>query len=223
MSYLRYVRVIGTVHVLRESIEEVRRIILEERPDAVAIELDHGRLVGLLRKEKLTLSQALRMGKVGILGYILQEVENYIGRDFGAFPGEEMIEAYEIAMSLRIPVYLIDQPIHITLQKLLAAPTVEKLRALSEIVSIPFIRREIDLSDYRAMEREFKSKYPTFYRVLVEERNQYMAKNLMRIVDSILEEKKKAKVIAVVGLGHKKGIEKILNAYSPRALKSKSL
>ncbi|ASJ16769.1 conjugal transfer protein TraB [Thermococcus chitonophagus] len=223
MSYLRYVKVIGTVHVLPESVEEVRRSILQESPDAVAIELDYGRLMALLGREELTLAQALKLGRVGILGYILQEIEKFLGKDFGALPGEEMIEAYELATSLGIPIYLIDQPVQITLQKLLSGPRIEILRGLAEVVLLPFSGREVDIRDYRLLEHEFRIKYPYFYKVLVEERNIYMARNLMMIVDSILTKKKKAKVIAVVGLGHKRGIERILNRYTPRALKSMSL
>ncbi|RLF88697.1 conjugal transfer protein TraB, partial [Thermococci archaeon] len=66
------------------------------------------------------------------------------------------------------------------------------------------------------LEQEFMRKYPYFYKVLVEERNEIMAKNIMTIVDSLLVKKRKAKVVAVVGLGHKKGIERLLSRYTPK-------
>jgi pheromone shutdown protein TraB len=48
----------------------------------------------------------------------------------------------------------------------------------------------------------------------VEERNEIMARNLKAIVDELKRRGvKKPKVVAVVGLGHKKGIEKLLNSY----------
>ncbi|MFA4662545.1 TraB domain-containing protein [Pyrococcus kukulkanii] len=216
MSYLRYVRVVGTVHVLPESVKEVRDVILGENPDAVAIELDYGRLVALLHREELRLTQALRLGKIGILSYILQEVEKFLGKDFGALPGEEMIEAYELATSLGIPVYLIDQPVQVTLKKLLSAPRLEKLRGIAEVLALPLLSREVEIESYTALEQEFKRKYPYFYKVLVEERNKVMAKNIMMIVDSLLLRKRKVKVVAVVGLGHKKGIERLLSRYTPK-------
>ena len=40
MNSPRYVKLIGTMHVSPRSREEVIRTILEERPHAVAIELD---------------------------------------------------------------------------------------------------------------------------------------------------------------------------------------
>lgn len=55
MSYLRYVKIIGTVHVSPESVREVRETIIREKPDAIALELDYPRLLALLRRERLTL------------------------------------------------------------------------------------------------------------------------------------------------------------------------
>ena len=216
MSYLRYVKVVGTVHVLPESISEVREVILRENPDAVAIELDYGRLVALLRGEKLRLTQALKLGRIGMLGYALQEIEKFLSKDFGTLPGEEMIEAYELARSIGIPVYLIDQPVEVTLKKLLSAPRIEKLRLVTEVLALPLLGREVKIESYTILEQEFMRKYPYFYKVLVEERNEIMAKNIMTIVDSLLVKKRKAKVVAVVGLGHKKGIERLLSRYTPK-------
>jgi len=37
------VRVVGTAHVSADSVEEVERVVEEENPDVVAVELDEGR------------------------------------------------------------------------------------------------------------------------------------------------------------------------------------
>lgn len=59
---------------------------------------------------------------------------------------------------------------------------------------------------------QFKRRYPYLYRVLVEERNEIMARNLISIVDELRRRGiRKPRVIAVVGLGHRPGIEHILN------------
>lgn len=41
------------------------------------------------------------------------------------------------------------------------------------------------MADYRVMMLQFKRRYPYLYRVLVEERNEIMARNLISIVDSL--------------------------------------
>ncbi|HII61809.1 TraB domain-containing protein [Pyrococcus horikoshii] len=219
MSYLRYVRIIGTVHVSPQSVKEVRNIILRENPDAVAVELDYGRLLSLLNGSSLTFSQAIKLGKIGILAYLLQGVEMALGKQVGVLPGSEMIEAFEVARSLGIPIYMIDMPIQVTLKRLFSVPIEEKIRGIIEIfLSIVYPKVELNLEDYISLELEFKRKYPTVYKILVEERNEFMARNLMRIVDILLERKKKIKIIAVVGLGHKRGIERILSHYSPKSI-----
>ena len=75
MSYLRYVKIIGTIHVSPKSRKDVRKIILEEKPDAVAIELDRGRFYSLQSSKRITFQEALKLGKKALLGYILMKVE----------------------------------------------------------------------------------------------------------------------------------------------------
>ncbi|GAB6135829.1 TraB domain-containing protein [Thermococcus prieurii] len=224
MNYLRYVKLIGTMHVSPRSREEVIRTILEERPHAVAIELDRARFLGMERNVELTLEDSLRMGRAGLINYALAKVEEKLGETFGMSPGEEMKAAIESAKLLGIPLYLIDEDISVILSKIASAPFREKLLMALEGLSVflPLGRAEIGdpMEEYRTMMVEFRRRYPYLYRVLVEERNEVMARNLMAIVDSLLARGiKRPKVIAVVGLGHKPGIERILNGryFSPES------
>ncbi|WP_297536490.1 TraB/GumN family protein [Thermococcus sp.] len=216
MNYLRYVKLIGTMHVSPRSREEVIRTILEERPHAVAIELDRARFLAMERNVELTLGDSLRMGRAGLINYALAKVEEKLGETFGMSPGEEMKAAIESAKLLGIPLYLIDEDISVILAKIASAPFREKLLMALEGLSVflPFGGGELGdpVEEYRAMMVEFRRRYPYLYRVLVEERNEVMARNLMAIVDSLLARGvRRPKVIAVVGLGHKLGIERLLN------------
>ncbi len=65
MSYLRYVRLIGTMHVSPQSREEVIRTILSERPHAVAVELDRARFLAMGEERRLSLEESLRFGRRG--------------------------------------------------------------------------------------------------------------------------------------------------------------
>lgn len=220
MSYLRYVKIIGTMHVSPRSREEVRQLILKENPDAIAIELDKQRFYALKSSKKLTLQEALKLGRKALLAYILMKVEEKIGEEFGMKPGGEMEEAIQMAGFLRTPLYLIDEDIQIIMGKLLKAPFREKLLLLIESALVFFPIAPIEgeseniMESYKIMMYRFKTRYPYLFKVLVEERNEIMAKHLKFIVDELKKAGiKKPKVIAVVGLGHKKGIEKILNSY----------
>ncbi len=220
VSYLRYVKVIGTMHVSPESRREVMETILRERPSAVAIELDRLRFHSLNASVKPELKEALRLGRGGLVQYVLAKVEEKLGEEFGMMPGGEMRGAVEAAALLGVPLYLIDEDIRLITSKLLAAPLREKLflllEALAVFLPIGAVSEEGNpMEDFKLMMTRFKLRYPYLFHVLVEERNEVMARNLMRIVDELLTREAKPRVIAVVGLGHKSGIERILNSHSP--------
>ena len=219
MSYLRYVKVIGTMHVSPESKERVRKTILKEKPHAIAIELDKRRFYAIQNPQKMSFEDAVKYGRRGIIQYILTKVEEKLGKEFGMMPGGEMMEAITLAGLLGIPLYLIDEDINVITMKILKAPFREKilliLESLAVFLPLPRKGEERDLlQDFKIMMIQFKRRYPYLYRVLLEERNEIMGRNLMAIVDSLKAKGiKKPKVIAVVGLGHKKGVERILNSH----------
>ncbi|WP_461866106.1 TraB domain-containing protein [Thermococcus sp.] len=216
MSYLRYVKVIGTMHVSPESRENVRELILREKPHGIAVELDRPRFLSIKSKQRMNFGDALKLGRRGFFAYILARVEEKLGEEFGMMPGGEMLEAINLAERLGIPLFLIDEDINLIMTKILNAPVREKLMLLFESLAV-FVPVKLEGSDvmreYKAMMMQFKRRYPYLYRVLVEERNEIMAKNLVSIVDSLkMHGVKKPRVVAVVGLGHKAGIERILNS-----------
>jgi pheromone shutdown protein TraB len=51
-----------------------------------------------------------------------------------------------------------------------------------------------------------KDRYPTFHKVLVEDRNKYMIKKLFGLSMNFPDKK----ILAVIGAGHKKEMEKML-------------
>ena len=57
----RQVILIGTAHVSRQSVEEVREVILEEKPDRVCVEIDETRYNSLVKKQSW---QNLNIGQV---------------------------------------------------------------------------------------------------------------------------------------------------------------
>ncbi|RLF78000.1 conjugal transfer protein TraB [Thermococci archaeon] len=218
MNCLRYVKLIGTMHVSPRSRDEVREKILKERPSAIAIELDRNRFYAMQNPQRVNLGDALRSGRRGLLQYVLFKVEERLGEEFGMVPGGEMREAITLAQIFNIPLALIDEDINLITMKLLKAPFREKLFLLLESLAVflsfaPSKESSDIMEDYKPMMVAFKRRYPYLFHVLVEERNEIMARNLRGIVmDLKARGIKKPKVVAVVGLGHKKGIERILNS-----------
>jgi len=223
MSYLRYVKLIGTMHVSPRSREEVRRTILQEKPNAIALELDRMRFYAMQNSRRPSFEDALKFGRRGLVQYILAKVEEKLGEEFGMMPGGEMKEAIVLAQRFGIPLAVIDEDISIITAKMLKAPLREKIMLLLESLAVflPFLSSREEASnlmdEYKFMMLQFKRRYPYLFRVLVEERNEIMARNLKAIVDDLKRMGiKKPRIVAVVGLGHKKGIERILNSYKDR-------
>ena len=54
-----------------------------------------------------------------------------------------------------------------------------------------------------------RKRYPNVYKVLIEERNHVMAKNLKKII----ENNKDKKILAIVGAGHEEEILKLIKDF----------
>jgi pheromone shutdown-related protein TraB len=213
--------VIGTSHISPVSVKRVEKTIEKEKPAVVALELDRGRLAALIsgRKERLTFSDIRRIGIKGYLFALLGAwAEKKLGKMVGVSPGSEMVAAIRACHKLRIPIALIDQEIEITLRRFSRALSwAEKARFAWDLLKTAVLRKgfEFDIHgvpSQRTIERltnQLKKRYPNIYKVLVEERNDIMAKNLANL-SKRFEGKK---IVAVVGAGHEKEIILLVKNY----------
>ncbi|MBS3166699.1 TraB/GumN family protein [Candidatus Woesearchaeota archaeon] len=212
--------IIGTSHIALESFNEVKSKIEEISPDIIALELDGDRFHSLLNPVK-TRPSPFKIGlKFWIINSIGAFIEKKLGKRAGLEPGAEMKIAIKLAKEKNIKISLIDQPIQITFSRLLKNLTLkEKFNFVIEFLKIPFIPfvkktrlLKLDLKKVPSSEIisllmvEVKKKFPTIYEVLINERNIYMA-NRLKLLRQYHPD---AKIIAIVGAGHKKGIELLL-------------
>ncbi len=98
----RTIVLVGTAHVSRESVEEVRRVIGEEAPDRVCVELDEGRYASITQGnswQNLNIGKVLREGKGFLLmaNLVLASFQRRMGSELGVRPGEEMLAAIQAA------------------------------------------------------------------------------------------------------------------------------
>ena len=123
------------------------------------------------------------------------------------------IAAVRLAQSRGIPLALVDQDIEVTLRRFSAALTWrERFRFVGDFLrAIVFQKREmrrlglegLDLTKVppkqvvQRLTKELHDRYPSIYRVLIEERNQVMAQRL-----NALMAKTGGVVLAVLGAGH---------------------
>lgn len=215
--------IIGTAHVSEESVKEVKDKIYEQHPDVVAIELDKGRytrlkneMMGIEEDDTISVSTIIKENKVGVFlaSTLLGYFQSKIGENLDVKPGSEMIGAIEAAEDLDIPIALIDRDINITLQRALNKMTFkEKASFLFSSIASFFKGEdeadEIDIEELKDPENidqimdYFKEISPGAHEVLVKERDAYLAGNINQLPYD--------KVIAVVGAGHKPGINKHLD------------
>jgi len=211
---------IGTSHIAKQSLEEVRKVISEEKPDIVALELDRQRLNALMSKEKPKKWNLYNIRKVGLRGFVFSLIgawaEKKLGEIVGVSPGSEMKLAARLAKKNKMKIALIDQDIGVTLSRFSKALSWrEKWNFFVDLVKAFVLRKkevEFDLSTVpdekiiRKMINKVKTRYPNIYRVLIEERNVIMASNLSRL----MEMDKSKKIVAIIGAGHEKEIIKMV-------------
>jgi pheromone shutdown-related protein TraB len=207
--------IIGTSHIAKESLEQVEKYIEKELPDIVALELDKKRLFALVsgQKRRIRLRDIRKMGiKVFLLNLIGAYVEEKLGKMVGVKPGSEMKLAYRLAQKHKLKIALIDQNIEVTLKRLSKAITwKEKFAFVIDLLKGLILRRpeiQIDLTKVppeeviKLMIEKVKSRYPNIYRVLIDERNIYMARHLAKILMKFPDKK----IFAIVGAGHEKDL-----------------
>ncbi|VVB66993.1 TraB family protein [uncultured archaeon] len=209
--------IVGTAHVSEKSIQEVTRAIEEARPEIVAVELCPARykaLTGQEEEKEIKISELLSGGKLYLflVQWFLAYIQKKIGDELGVKPGSEMLAAIETAKRTGARVALVDRDVGITIQRFWSAMGfLDKVRLIGSLIPAAFGwgKEEIDIDTITQedivsqMISEFRKISPGAANVLVDERDAYLARNLIQL-------SKQGRVLAVVGAGHKAGIARHL-------------
>ncbi len=205
---------VGTAHVSKKSIEETKRIIEEVKPQAVAVELCYKRFLALTQKpQEISVVDVIKKGDAALVLFqmLLSYFQRKIGEEYGVKPGAEMLAAIEKAKEIGADVLLIDRDIAITFKRFWNSLSVfEKIRLVFHMLKGLFGDEEIDVDEMleedilERLVKEFRDIAPSAAKVLIDERDAYMAAKLIEA------SKRYEKIVAVVGAGHKKGIERYL-------------
>ncbi|MFC1648918.1 TraB/GumN family protein [Nanoarchaeota archaeon] len=208
---------LGTSHIAKQSVREIKQAFKDFEPELVALEMDPRRMHALLSNQKPSYNPALIM-QIGVLGYLFALigafVQQKLGNIVGMRPGVEMLTAAKQARKRELRVFLIDQDIEVTLRNLSNLPFKEKYRILWELLK-GFVTREkvsIDISKVpeqeliRKLVKEMKKRLPGIYKVLVADRNKVMAGRIKEIAKHYPDKK----LLVIVGAGHLDGMKRIL-------------
>ena len=217
----RKITLVGTAHVSKESVEEVKETIKNIQPDCVAVELDEKRADSIQNAEKysqLDLVKVLKRkeGFLLLANLILSSFQKRMGMNVGVKPGDEMLAAMEAAKEGNIHYELVDRPIQITLKRAWAKNSFwGKCKLLATLLSSAFSKEEVDPSEIEklkernemdSMMNELSEYMPVIKEVPIDERDRYLASKIWDAQGS--------NIVAVLGAGHLPGVQAYLEKLS---------
>ena len=209
----REIILIGTAHISRESADLVDRVITEEKPDVVCVELCKARFEAIQQKDKwqeMDIVKVIRENRTALLlsQLLMMSLQKKIAERFNINPGEEMLRAISRAEESGAEVVLADREIRVTLLRtwrMMGFWT--KMKFLSDIILSLFIWEDIteenieELKQHDVLDLALKSigeKLPKLKTTLIDERDQFLACSIRN--------SQGRKIVAVVGAGHIPGI-----------------
>ncbi|MCP4118997.1 MAG: TraB/GumN family protein [Desulfobacteraceae bacterium] len=213
---------IGTAHVSRESAKLVTDVIENERPDTVCVELCATRLRSIRNKEEwrnMDIVKVIREKKALLLlmNLMLASFQKRIATKFDIKPGQEMINAVEAAEKIEAQVIPADRDIQTTLTRVWRSMGLwKKLKLMFQLVFSLGNSDEITEEEIEEMKQEdilktllsdMKRSHPTLEKVLIDERDQYLAETIRTAPGE--------KIVAVVGAGHAPGIKRYMANNTP--------
>ncbi|MER3546306.1 MAG: conjugal transfer protein TraB [Rhodanobacteraceae bacterium] len=219
---------LGTAHVSRTSVAAVRALIEREPFDAIAVELCESRAQGMRDPDalaKLDLFQIIRTGKAGMVfaSLVLSSFQRRIAEQYGIEPGAEMRAAMDGASERKLPLWLVDREIGITLNHAYRGVRFrDRMAILAGLVGSLFTREEIGEDEIEKLKQgdilesafgEFARKSTPLYNALIGERDAFMAARLRQESTQAPGAKR---VLVVIGAGHLAGVQRqILEQETP--------
>ncbi len=207
------VYLVGTAHVSKDSVEDVRATIEQIRPDTVCVELCKARHQAITQADswrKMDIVKVIRQKKAILLlaQLIMSSFYRRLGEKLGVQPGAEMIEGIRMAEATGAQLVLADRDIEITLKRVWGYLGFKsKLKLAMQLMMGIFTSEEIDSDmieqlkkqdQLEAVMAEFAGQYPQIKKRLIDERDTFLAEKIRTAPGKT--------VVAVVGAGHVDGI-----------------
>lgn len=206
---------IATAHVSKESAELVKRVIEEERPDSVCIELDEDRYQNVIKPkawEETDLIKVIKSKKVGFMvaNLFLSSYQKKMAAKLNTPVGGEMIQGMESAKETGATLVLADRNIQVTFLRIWRELNLwDKAKLLGSLLFTSEDDTDITSDDLQKMLEEdmleaamagLKKEFPKIGEILISERDQYLAAKIKAAPGK--------KVVAILGGGHVPGIKK---------------
>ena len=209
----RTLYLLGTAHVSAASVAEIRDAADRLAPDTVAIELCPARYEGMKQGAKWKETDLFRVVREKKTAFflsqlLLQSFYRRIGKKLDVQPGADMLAASEAADRLGANLVLADRSIAVTLKRAWAALSFwGKCKLAWMLFSSLFEEETADEATVEDLKKqdniasaieELGRAFPAIKRVLIDERDEYLAAKLLAAPGK--------RILAVVGAGHVPGI-----------------
>ncbi len=207
---------IPTAHVSRQSAEMVRRIIDEERPDCICVELDEDRYQKMLHPKEWSetdLVQVIKEKKVGFMlaNLVLGSYQRKLAEQLHTEVGQEMLEGIRAAEETGATLVLADRSLQTTFMRIWRKMTLwEKASLLFELFFALSDDEEAEITDeelqqllqkdmLEAAMASMKKDFPKIGDILLSERDQHLANKIKNAPGK--------KIVAVLGGAHVAGVK----------------
>jgi pheromone shutdown-related protein TraB len=205
---------VGTAHVSKQSVEDVRTTVELLKPDSICVELCQGRYNTMTQKdawEKMDIFKIIKQKKAVFLLMQLVMTSFYrkLGDQFEVQPGAEMLEGIQQAEETGAQLVLADRNIEITLKRVWGYLGFwNKMKLMFNLLMTIFTNEKIDEQAIEKMKQqdqlesimaEFAKSFPEIKHRLLDERDIYLAQKIRAAPGD--------KIVAVVGAGHITGIK----------------
>ena len=217
------ITLLGTAHVSRTSAQEVEQQLLQNRYDAVAVELCVNRHSMIQNPDQLAnmdLFRILREKKTAMVlaNLALSAYQRRIADEHGIDPGAEMKTAVRIAQEQSLPLLLIDREIGTTLNRVAGNISWwQRFALMSGLLASIVIQEKISEEEIEKLKegdllestlQQFAQKNERLFKPLIQERDEYMALKL----ETALIQKPYRNILAVIGAGHLPGMARRLES-----------
>tara|TARA_B100000700_G_C15053142_1_gene861395 strand:- start:3894 stop:5054 length:1161 start_codon:yes stop_codon:yes gene_type:complete len=211
----KQVFIVGTAHISQSSVDEVKEVIENVKPDSILVELCSSRHQAMVEKDQwknMDIFKVVREGKSFLLfaNLIMTAFQKRLGLKLGVKPGAEMLEAVNLSKKLGAKLILADRDIKITLQRTWRGISFwGKIKVISQLLASFFVNEEISEKEIEKLKESdalseamqmLSEHSPEIKHILIDERDQYMSEKIRKTEGEI--------IVAVVGAGHVNGISK---------------
>ncbi len=205
---------VATAHVSKQSVELVKQVVAEEKPDSICVELDEQRYNSIQNPkawESMDVVKVIKEKRVGFLlaNLVLSAYQKRMAKKLNTNVGQEMLQGVACATDSGANLVLADRSIQVTFMRIWRKLNLWEKGKLIFNLLFSFLNDE-DVTDEdlnRLMQEdmlesalsEMRKQFPKIGDILISERDRYLAWKIKTAPGD--------KVVAILGGAHVPGVK----------------